>query len=440
MSANNKIVWTEGMFMRPQHFQQSDRYHEKYAEHLSVKLHPYHWGFNELEIDTELLLQGKFALLNCSGVFPDGTPFNIPAEDVLPPPLDIPDDTKTTEIFLAIPLRRSNELEVHQVDDDQHARYQSAAVDVKDVASDQGEMETVVIGRLSPRLLLAEQCTTDYSALGVGFIIECKADKQLLLNEGYIAPTINCLGVSRIKSVLNEIVGLINHQIDKLAGRVTTSGKGTSELADFLLLQTLNRNAPLWEHYANTRLTHPVILYQSLIQLIGELVTFSHEQKSGLQLPAYRHDALHPVFDTLMTILREHLTQIGDTAAIPIELKKRQFGIYLATINDDKLLKNASFVLAVTAQVSTEKVRNLTPKLMKIAPVESIRQIINSQLPAIGLSPLPVAPRQIPFHSSAVYFDIDTDCALWQEVKAGFAVHVAAELPIIELELWAINR
>ena len=32
MSVYNKVVWSEGLFLRPQHFQQQDRYFERYVE------------------------------------------------------------------------------------------------------------------------------------------------------------------------------------------------------------------------------------------------------------------------------------------------------------------------------------------------------------------------------------------------------------------------
>jgi type VI secretion system protein ImpJ len=32
MTAHSKIVWSEGLFLRPQHLQQQDRYLERYIE------------------------------------------------------------------------------------------------------------------------------------------------------------------------------------------------------------------------------------------------------------------------------------------------------------------------------------------------------------------------------------------------------------------------
>ena len=54
MSANNKVSWYQGLFLKPQHFQQQNRYVERYAEARCQALIPHSWGFTELEFEREL--------------------------------------------------------------------------------------------------------------------------------------------------------------------------------------------------------------------------------------------------------------------------------------------------------------------------------------------------------------------------------------------------
>jgi type VI secretion system protein ImpJ len=65
VSWDSKVVWNEGLFLQPHHFQQSDRYTEALVAGLSRRLKPYAWGVSELEIDQEVLKFGKFALKSC---------------------------------------------------------------------------------------------------------------------------------------------------------------------------------------------------------------------------------------------------------------------------------------------------------------------------------------------------------------------------------------
>src|SRR5580765_3226101 len=112
MSANNKVSWYQGLFLKPQHFQQQNRYVERYAEARCHALIPYSWGFTELEFERDFQRIGKFGLRRAAGVFPDGTPFRMPDDDPLPAPLDVRTTDRDQLLYLAVPLRRAGELEV----------------------------------------------------------------------------------------------------------------------------------------------------------------------------------------------------------------------------------------------------------------------------------------------------------------------------------------
>jgi type VI secretion system protein ImpJ len=58
MSWNNKVIWSEGLFLRPQHFQQSDRYIERLVRRRVEALRPYPWGVTELKLNREMLALG----------------------------------------------------------------------------------------------------------------------------------------------------------------------------------------------------------------------------------------------------------------------------------------------------------------------------------------------------------------------------------------------
>ena len=53
MSWDNKVVWQEGMFLQPHHFQQHDRYVEALVSGVAGALTPYGWGVTELSLDQD---------------------------------------------------------------------------------------------------------------------------------------------------------------------------------------------------------------------------------------------------------------------------------------------------------------------------------------------------------------------------------------------------
>ena len=69
MAWKNKVIWSEGMFLRPQHFQQYARYVENLVETRCGALRSYAWGFTELQLDTQLLTLGKLSIGAARGGF-----------------------------------------------------------------------------------------------------------------------------------------------------------------------------------------------------------------------------------------------------------------------------------------------------------------------------------------------------------------------------------
>lgn len=133
MSWNNRVVWSEGMFIGTQHFQQHDRYLENLIDARSRPLSAGAWGFSELLIDQGLLAQGKLAIIRARGLLPDGTPFNIPQDDVAPTPLNVDDNLRDGLVYLALPLKRAGTRDT--VDEGEAlgaARYVSQVCEVRD--------------------------------------------------------------------------------------------------------------------------------------------------------------------------------------------------------------------------------------------------------------------------------------------------------------------
>ena len=61
--SNQKVVWQEGMLLRPQHFQQNDRYYDHQLKMRSCRTNRFGWGFFKLDIDTQFLGMGKLLSL-----------------------------------------------------------------------------------------------------------------------------------------------------------------------------------------------------------------------------------------------------------------------------------------------------------------------------------------------------------------------------------------
>ncbi len=77
-TTRNKVMWQEGMLMRPHHFQQQQRYNDYPDNQRFRAMNDLSRGFTELTLNNELLAQGKIMIDSASGTLPDGTVFSIP--------------------------------------------------------------------------------------------------------------------------------------------------------------------------------------------------------------------------------------------------------------------------------------------------------------------------------------------------------------------------
>jgi type VI secretion system protein ImpJ len=444
MSWKNKVLWSEGLFLKPQHFQQHDRYVEHLVEHRLGSLLAYGWGITELAIDTDLLSMGKLALTNASGILPDGTPFNVPADDPPPVPLELKEGVQNQIVYLALPLCQPGIPEAGpRGSNDGVLRYRTGEVEVKDNNVGAQTEAAVQVGKLNLGLLLESAHRDGYAHMGVARVVECRADKRIVLDEGYIPPCLDYKATPQLTSFTGELLGLLHHRAEGLAGRVSRSGRGgVAEVADFLLLQVVNRLEPLTAHLTNMLGLHPEGLYRLLLPMAGELATFTATSKRPPEFPPYRHDDLQATFFPVMAALREALSRVLEERAIAIPIEEKKFGFRLAPVADRTLIANANFVLAASAKMNYETLRNRFPSQVKIGPVENIQEFVKLALPGITLRALPVAPRQIPFHAGFAYFELDRSSEFWQKLgnSGAFAMHIGGEFPELELEFWAIRE
>ncbi len=444
MGWDNKVIWGEGLLLQPQHLQQQERYLERLVRASTAGLTPFSYGLTELEIDADLLTLGKFALRSAAGLMPDGTPFRIPGEVDQPPPLDLPETLRNATLFLVLPARQPGAVETATPDRvETVARFVVGEHEAIDTNAGYQSVATVPIGRLRMRLALEQDAGGGQVVLGLIRVLEIRADRSVLIDESYIPPVLVCAPSGVLAGFVAQLQGLLHQRAEALAGRVSESTtRGAAEIADFMLLQLCNRYEPLMTHLtAAIGQLHPEALYRQLIQLAGELATFTESRKRPVVFPPYRHDDLHGTFRPVFAALRQSLSAVLEQTAVPIPLRERKFGIRVGPIADRSLVTDATWVLAVKAQIPAETLRRNLPNQIKIGPVEQIRELINVALPGIAIRALPVAPRQLPYYANTSYFELDRTSPYWAALAraAGVAIHIAGDIPGLEIECWAIR-
>ena len=436
------MVWQEGMFLRAQHFQQQDRYLGFLARAGILAAHPYPWGVTEMSIDRELLATGRFALRQATGLFEDGTRSPFPPKPTI----------RRRSICLMAPATPSSTCACRFA---RQAPWKSRRPTPRKAATPCDRFEAfdthsgsprpaeLLVGRLRLRYMLESEDRSGFLCIGLARVTEVTSDRRATLDDRWVTPCITSSASPALVGLLAELAGMLNQRGEALAARLTApaAARGVSDVADFLLLQSINRWQKLLAHWADAARIHPMQMFDVLLQMAGEFATFTETTRRPASYPPYRHEDPQRSFAPVVADLRRSLSAVIEQNAVAIPLQERRQGVRVGPITDRAILRASSFVLSVQADMATETLRRLFPSQAKIGAVEHIRELVNVALPGITIRALPVAPRQIPFHAGASYFELDRNSPHWQQMQAsgGFAIHVSGEFPNLRLELWAIR-
>jgi len=438
-----RVLWKEGLFLRPQHFQKQDYLWAENWFQLYLQQGAYAYGLTGFEYTKTMLSKGEFSLKLLSGVMPDGTVFYFQGTSTLT--LTIPAGVKNEWIVLALPKKRSTGIRV--------ANNRAEATDEPfvvqtEMVSDElvGEQERIEVEVLEPnfslRLVKNPSSLSTFDVLPLIKIQEVRDNKEMLIDESYVPAMLSIRPSPLLQGFVKEVSGFFTARRIKLLDRISgVNQHGVAGATELLLLQLINRYEPLLQHYQNQVDLHPEKIYTLFLQLAGELRTFTSEDRGYTHAPAYDHDNLAKTFEKLMKDLRDAFNYVFDEPAILIPFESYKYNLHLASFNDKLNLDYQRLVLAVKADMPAEQLRNLFPTHVKLGPTELIRDLVNLQVPGIGVSLLPVAPRQIPYHSGYLYFELDNQSEMWLKLREspGLALHLGGSFPNIDLKLWAMR-
>jgi type VI secretion system protein ImpJ len=440
MSWNSKVVWSEGLFLRPHHFQQNDRYFENLVEARVRDITPYPWGFSVLDIDRDLAQQSKFGLRRAAGVMPDGTPFSMPDLSPLPAPIDVPDNAAGQLAWLSLPLAAPNSREVEDGNANSASRFVAASEMLIDSTASLRIEEEIDIAHPRLALELRKTAKPGYVGLGVARVLEVR-DRAILLDEKYAPPVLSCAAHPVVDGWIDRVVGWMENKLEELARYAAdpTAGGGLQS-SDYFVLQLLNRHLPVLRHYRQSRYIHPERLFEEFLRIAGELATFATSERRARIYKAYDQDNLEDVFTPLVRDIQDFLSAQLGRRAIRLEIIERAPNAFVSTIRDRSLFRNATLVLEVAARRPLTEIQSQFPQLFKVGPNTKMNEIVHAHLPGVNLVHLPTPPQQIRAITDHIYFYLDRTSPLWPEFSTASSIgmHFSGDWPEMQLELWAV--
>lgn len=454
MSRYRRVVWNEGMLLTPHHFQQADNYHEDLLNTRIAALLPYEWGILELQVNRDAVANGSVQLISCRGVMPDGLVINIPQTSPEPASRPVEDHFSPTadhlDIYLAVTASRVgvSNFQPNGAPAAQSVRFLQEPGTVIDETTGDNEQQ-LAFARGNFRLIFGGELREGYSAIKIAELRRTTTG-QLTLSDEYVPPALHLAASAWLTNLLRQLIEFLVAKSRTLGERRHQSSSGqavfsTDDGVILWVLPTVNAAIPLLTHFFRQRIVHPERLYTEMVRLAGALMSLVFERHAK-DLPRYEHQDLYNTFRQLDFEIRDLLERVDPKRYVPIPLVQERPALYVGRVNDEALLREAEFFLAVGATIPENKLIERVPFAIKIADRDGIDVVINNALRGVSITHV-TPPGQIPTRQGLHYFRLDrndTDVALkrfWDRIIAlkTISVWVADEFPEAKLEMYAIK-
>ncbi|KMV31095.1 type VI secretion system baseplate subunit TssK [Photobacterium swingsii] len=437
----NKVVWSEGMFLSPQHFQQQERYLEGFTKDYCGLMNPSRYGLADFNLDHSMTNIGKVGIKNARGIFPDGTPFDIRNGLAL----DIPAGTIDKIVYLAMPIYRSGVVNVGEKSD-RNRRYHRVDHNVFDTSRGNNEALQLELAELNIVLKLEGEDLQDYTLIPIAHVSEHKSDGEIELNQAFIPAALYFTVSNYLKEGVSELYAQMQYRARSISQRLKVESASKSHQAlmrDYLWLQSLGRWLPMVKYWLDVGTTSPQDVYLQCLQIAGEMQGLNGDMPQEYQ--GWNTRKLYALFSTLFVDMRILLreVQLDNVTTLTWDsslfLKRR----LLRTLVQDRGLYNAGrFILVVSSSLGSVQLSEQFPLAVKLAGNSAIADLVRNSLSGVPLRTLPIAPSELKLRTDAAYFELDTQSELWHELvqkDEPIALHVDSRIGDVDIEFYVIR-
>lgn len=447
MSIPSKVLWGEGLFLRPQHFQQQDQYHEGRLRHTVQALHPYLWGVQSITWDLDALKAGKLRLEALSMIFRDGEIVDAPPSTPLPPPVDlsrIPANVQEVTWYAALPSLSPSGGNTAG-GDEQHsvARYRQASRDMAD-------LYTQAAGAQVGFLKSAVRLLPDLDPLGAFECIPVMRLRRVVTggfepDPSFMPPGLSIASAPVLKTLLDRLLDALQAKVQSLQGHMREPSRNVIEfrsgdVSSFWLLHTVSTAAAVLMHYVRNPQLHPERLFETLLSLAGAMMTYS-KQYALVDLPAYQHEDPAPCFTALDDIIRDLLDTVISTKYFSITLSEDKPSYHLGKLDSGKIDQRTTLYLAVSAALPALELVEVVPLRVKVGAPDDVEKCVLSAMPGVKLTHAPQVPAAIPVQPDTYYFALEGKGMLYEQMlKAqSISIYVPAGIRDLRLNLIAVT-
>ena len=445
---SGKILWGEGLFLRPQHFQQQDHYHEERLHRTAGLLHPYAWGVMGLAVDRDALANDSLRLLELSLRFPDGELYSAPGADELPEAIDLsqlPQSVQTVIYHAALPGFKpyGANFSANGTDAAHAARFRQLDRDTPDLYTQAASAQLTFL-RKTVRLVSDGEPLDAYVHVPL-LRLRRAATGGFELDGTFVPPSLTIKSAPLLFLQLRRLLDALQAKVSALYGHHREPSKNVIEfrsgdMSSFWLLHTASTAGAMLAHYFHHPALHPERLYEQLLSLAGSLMTFSKSWTLA-DLPVYNHGDPGPAFSTLHQIIRELLDTVISSRYFAIALREVKPSYWHGMLDSQKIDDKTTFFLAVSGDMPASELVDVVPLRLKVGAPDDVEKFVLSAMPGVRLVHAPQVPAAVPVRPDAVYFTVEAKGQMYERMlqAQSISIYVPGSMADVKPELVAVT-
>lgn len=446
------VHWHEGMFLRPHHFQASDRYWADYVRQMSRWDQPYNWGIRKIDIDLNALKNYRLVVPQLQVRLRDGTIIRAP-QDVTLPEVDLRprfQSSNEVEVSIAIPTLEVGRANVGMGTADEAFRYRIEAPPGGIADENNGQnARPVQFRRPNLQFHFSGDDPAGLETLPIAkFTRSTQGETTPILYRSFIPPSLTCdawepFRREILQPIFYKIATIVRDLGSKVKDREITFQESDPEARTmFEQVRLLNEAAAVTKIMSSTEGVHPVQAYTELCRLIGQLAIFGNDRTCP-DLDVYDHDNLGEVFFNLKRIIDQLLNMIGADRKF-YEQKFVGQGLQMCvTMEEAWLAEGWKMYVGVDSNLEKDKVISLLTSgqmNMKISSPERAENVYSMGHLGMAFRHEKDPPLVLPFRTRDAFFSIERSPNEWPHVQLSKRVAIRMNERLLEGDLQGKNE
>lgn len=443
MSIPLKVLWSEGLTLGPQQFQQLDRYHETRLQQLAMAISPCLWGVRQAAWNRDALANNVLLAEVLSLLFQDGEVYDAPLSDPPPAAVDLsalPADESVFTYYAALPIVNS-----HGGNMADEGRYLQSDAETADLFSTSLPLPVTYLKK-HVRLLPESAARGAYFSFPV-VRIRRAATSGFEIDPSFMPPAISLATAPGLGALLDALLAKLTAKIAALYERHRLNGRQAFEVhsgdfSSFWMQNVICTAAAPLTHCARFRNHHPEHVFDRLTALAGGLMTFSPKYVLA-DLPSYQHDDPGAAFEAIDRIIRDLIDTVISSRyfAIPLTQDSVKTSHYHGVLAQDRVDGRTGLCLAVSADMPALELVAAVPVRFKIGSPDTVDRLIGIAMPGVELVHMAQVPGEVPIRPNTYYFSLTAKGNLYDDMLKAQAITVYAPSGMngLRMELFGIT-